>query len=63
MESSDIPCEPTDCANNVPNDAAVQAVSLDELFDYDEVSVQSVPDNELEPQPSTSDLRNVCLMI
>ena len=56
VETSDIPLEPTDCATNVPNDAAVLPVPLDELFDYDYISVQvSVPDNELEPQPSTSD--------
>ena len=55
MESSDVPLEPTYCANNVLNDATVQAVPLDELFDYDDISVQSVPDNDLEPQPSTSD--------
>ena len=55
MESSDVPFEPTDCANNVPDDAAVQSVPLDELFHYDYISVQSVPDNKLEPQPSTSD--------
>ena len=55
VESSDIPFEPTDCATNVPNDAAVQSVPLDELFDYDDISVQSVPDNEIEPQTSTSD--------
>ena len=39
----------------MPNDVAVQSVPLDELFDYDDISVQSVPDNEFEPQPSTSD--------
>ena len=55
VESSDVPLEPTDCAINVPNDATVQAVPLDELFDYDDISVQSVPDNDHEPQPSTSD--------
>ena len=55
VESSDIPLEPTDCANNVPNDATVHTVPLDEFFDYDDISVQSVPDNK--PQHQT--LRNV----
>jgi len=63
VDSSDIPFEPTDCATNVLNDAAVQSVPLDKLFDCDDISVQSVRGNELEPQTSTSYLRNVYLMI
>ena len=41
-------------ATNVTTDAVVTYVPLDELFDYDHISVQSVEDNELEPKTSTS---------
>ena len=55
MELTYIPQEPHDLATNVTTDAAVTSVPLDELFDYDDISVQSVEDNELEPRTSTSD--------
>jgi len=42
VESSEMPLEPRDSATNVPNNATVQSVPLDELFDYDDISVQSV---------------------
>jgi len=48
-----MPQEPRDSATNVTTDAAVTSVPLDELFDYDAISVQSVQDNELEPPTST----------
>ena len=50
VESSNMPLEQRDSATNVNNDAAVQSVSLDELFDYDDISVQSVQDKELDSQ-------------
>ena len=59
VESSDMPLEPRDSATNIPNDVTVQSVPLDELFDYDNISVQSVQDNELDPKPQRPILRNV----
>ena len=40
---------------NVTTDETVTPVPLDELFDYDDISVPSVQDNELDPPTSTSD--------
>ena len=51
----DMPQEPRDSATNVTSDAAVSSVLLDEQFDNDDISVQPVQDNELEPPTSTSD--------
>ena len=48
-----MPQEPRDSATNVTTNAAVTSVPLDEQFDYNYISVQSVHDNELEPQTST----------
>ena len=59
MESTDVPLEQTDGANDVPNDVTVPSVPLDELFDYDDVSVQSVPNNDFETQPSSHQTRRV----
>jgi hypothetical protein len=42
VESTDVPLEQTDGANDVPNDVTVPSVPLDELFDYDDVSVQTM---------------------
>ena len=36
------PQEPRDLANNVTTDVAVTSVPQDELFDYDDISAQSV---------------------
>ena len=57
LESSDMPKEPRDSATkNVTSDAVVTSVPLDELFDYDDdISVQSVLDDEPDPPISTSD--------
>jgi len=56
LESSDKPQEPRDSATNAPSVMAGKSVPLEELFDYDDISVQSRQDNELEPTTSTSDL-------
>ena len=50
-----MPQEPRNYATNVTTDEAVTSVPLDELFDYDDISVPSVQDNEFEPPTSTSD--------
>ena len=55
VELTYIPQDTHDLATNVTTDAAVTSVPLDEIFDYDDISVQSVEDNELDPTTSTSD--------
>jgi len=52
VEPTYIPQEPRDNATNVTTDAAVQSIPQDEVFDYDEISVQSLQDNE--PPTATS---------
>ena len=52
VEPTYIPQEPRDYASNVTTDAAVTYVPLDELCDYDDISIQSAQDNELEPRTS-----------
>jgi hypothetical protein len=54
VELTYIPQDTHDRAINVTTDAVVTSVPLDELFKYDDISVQSVEDNELEPTTSTS---------
>jgi hypothetical protein len=54
VELTYIPQDTHDLATNVTTDAVVTSVTLDELFDYDDNSVQSFEDNELEPTMSTS---------
>jgi len=49
-----MPHEPRDYATNVTTDAAVTSVPLEELFDYDDISIRSVQDNELDPPTSTN---------
>ena len=55
MELTYIPQNTHDLAIDVTTDAVVTSVPLDELFDYDDNSVQSIEDNELETTTSTSD--------
>ena len=54
VELTYIPQDTHDLATNVTTDVVVIFVPLDELFDYDDISVQSVEDNELESTTSTS---------
>jgi len=61
VESSDVPFKPTDCANDVPNDSAVQSVPLDELFDYMMTYLSNqFPTTNLTQHQT---LRNECLMM
>ena len=50
-----MPQEIRDSATNAHNVAVERSAPLDELFDYDDISVQSIQDNELEPPTSTLD--------
>jgi len=52
--NSDIIEGPTDLPHDT-SEAVVTTTSLDEPVDYDETSVQSIPDNELIQQTSTSE--------
>ena len=55
VELSDMPQERRDSATSVSSVTAGDSVPLDELFDYDDISVQSVQGIEIGPPTSTSD--------
>jgi len=63
VESSDMQQELQNSATNVLSVMVGESVPLDELFDHDDISIQSVHDNDLRPQPQRQILRNVCLMV